>query len=255
MTLILHCGATAVTRAELGSIPVPAYTRSFRPIPYGDAVDHLVEQVHRHLGLLPRIQEFGVGKDGATMFGKISYTVDDAAGSELAVGLRGGYNKSLAWKIGGGRSMLVCDNLCFSADGFVVMRKNTTNAWADYKSLVTTHVSTLMDRYEVNCAECRRLEEVPCNLRRGFSMLGIALGEGILTPTQATVAFGDWRTPRYPEFSERNLWSLYNCVTEGLKKGRVGSTIDRHVAAHGFFQDLAALPDPKRVPPTTRIEP
>jgi len=49
------------------------------------------------------------------------------------------------------------------------------------------------------------------------------------------VAFADWRTPRHEEFSDRNVWGLYNAVTEGLKKGAPGRTIERHGAAHDFF--------------------
>jgi hypothetical protein len=79
------------------------------------------------------------------------------------------------------------------------------------------------------------MREIPCNVRRGYALLGVALGEGVLTPTQASVAYQDWREPRHEEFSDRNLWSLYNCATEGLKKGQPGRLMDRHAKNHDYF--------------------
>lgn len=230
-----------VTFADVLAVPVPERTDSYNPIPYGDGINCLLEQVEKQLGLTPRAQAFGLSKDGAKIFAKFAYDVGDAK-SNLAVGFRSSYDKTIAPKIGGGASVLVCDNLCFNADGFVVFRKNTTHAWRDYQELVKKHVGTLMNRFKATRAECAKLEEIPCDLNRGFATLGVAMGTGILSPTQATVAFKDWKTPQHEDFSDRNLWSLYNCATEGLKKGAVAATIDRHANAHGFFMEMSKLP-------------
>jgi hypothetical protein len=237
--MINRAKSDVVTRADLALVEVPERTASYRPIPYADAVDCLLEQMDKQLGLTPRAADYGLNKDGGKMFAKFAFDVGDAKAS-LSIGLRGAYDKSLSWKIGGGQSVLVCDNLCFSADGFVVMRKNTTFAWADYQRLVTKQVSTFMNQFKATKEECARLTEKPCNQRRGYAMIGVAQGEGILTSTQASVAFSDWKTPRYEDFADRNLWSLYNCFTEGLKKGAVGETIDRHANAHAFLNSMAA---------------
>ena len=79
------------------------------------------------------------------------------------------------------------------------------------------------------------MREVGVETDLGYAALGTMFGHGILTPTQASVAFQDWREPRHEEFEDRNLWSLYNCVTEGLKKGPAGGIFSRHAKAHGFF--------------------
>ena len=84
------------------------------------------------------------------------------------------------------------------------------------------------------------MRALPCHEQRGYAMLGVAMGRELLTPTQASVAFGDWKKPRYEEFADRNLWSLYNCVTEGLKKGAPGTVLDRHANAHDYFTEQLA---------------
>lgn len=244
-SLMLHCGATPATLADLRHVDIPR-TRTHRPIPYADSVEFLIDVMYDVFGLSPRTQEMGLQRGGAQMFAKFNYDVGDAK-RNLSVGLRNGYDKSLKCKLGGGASMLICDNLCFSASGFVAVRKNTTFAWDDFKRLVWEHIPTLMGQYKATVAECERLESIPCSLDRGYAMLGVAQGRKLLTPTQANVAFADWRSPRYSEFADRNLWSLYNATTEGLKKGAVGHVIERHVNMHDYFLELADKPAPKQI--------
>jgi hypothetical protein len=133
----------------------------------------------------------------------------------------------------------VCDNLCFSGDAFRVIRRNTTNVWADFQRLVNEQVATALSSYEKLQHQTEAMKAKPCHKDRGYALLGVAIGRGLLTPHQASVAFGDWETPRHQEFSDRNIWSLYNAVTEGLKKGSPATVLDRHAKAHDYFVALA----------------
>ena len=76
--------------------------------------------------------------------------------------------------------------------------------------------------------------------------------KGLLTPRQAKVVIGDWKsvgTPevRHEEFDQRSAWGLYNCFTEGLKLGAVGDVIERHGGAHDFFRQSFWLSDNQSV--------
>ena len=237
-TLMTQRGSQLVSFEDVKNVCAPSTSQTYMPIPYADAISYLLAEVERQLGLTPRTQEFALNKEGKKLFARFNYDVGDTK-SNLSVGLRGSYDKSMAWKIGGGQSMLICDNMCFSASAFVIMRKNTLYSWRDYKELVASHVAKLPAHYEATKKECKVLEEVPCNQTRGYAILGVALGRKVLTPTQASAAYGDWDKPRYADFENRTLWSLYNCVTEGLKKGDASGTINRYANAHAFFQEMA----------------
>lgn len=76
--------------------------------------------------------------------------------------------------------------------------------------------------------------------------IGAPQGEGLLTPNQASVAFGDWTEPRHEAFAERNMWGLYNAITEGLKKGAPARTIERHANAHSFMVGMCSTDRPSR---------
>lgn len=237
--LILHCGSEEVTREMVEAVPVPEHTDSWKPVPYKHAIDYLHQQAKALLGLEVRSERYGLNKKGDQMFGLLVLNTESTE-TGLSIGLRQSYNKSLALGVAVGSNVFVCDNLCFSGSAFKVVRKNTTNVWIDFQNLLTTQVTSAMDHYRLVEAENTKMKEIECVERRGYELLGIALGEGVLTPTQATVALGDWKEPRHEEFAARTLWSLYNCFTEGLKKGAPGHMLDRHVQAHAFFQQEVA---------------
>jgi hypothetical protein len=213
-------------------------TRSWKPVSYGAAIDLMHHQARRQLGLEVINEQYGLNKKGDQMFGLLTLDTGNTE-SGLSIGIRQSYNKSLALGVAIGANVFVCDNLCFSGSAFKVVRKNTTNVWRDFRDLLTAQISGALDHYQNVQVDLDKLKAIPCNLRRGYSFLGVALGEGLLTPTQATIAFTDWKTPRHPEFEPRNLWSLYNCVTEGLKKGSPGRLLDRHSSMHDYFTEIS----------------
>ena len=243
--IILMSGSEAVTRAAVVAVPVPERTRSYNPVSYGAALDFVQSTCERTLGLPVASESYGLNKKGDQMFAMLSFDVGDVD-SRLCIGLRQSYNKSLSLGTCGGANIMVCDNLCFDGDSFKIMRKNTTNVWADFKRMIREQVGSLQADYRSMREDIALLKATPCNTRRGFSFLGVAQGEGLLTPNQASVAFGDWTTPRHAEFAERNMWGLYNAMTEGLKKGNAARTIDRHAAAHGFMVEMCNTARPSR---------
>jgi hypothetical protein len=236
MTLILHCGASNASRSDIDGVEVPHRTATWNPVRYGDAIDHVLEVVERELRLPVKSQQYGLSKSGDQMFGVITLDTGDAVHG-LSIGMRQSYNKSLALGLALGAQVFVCDNLAFNSSGYKLVRKNTVNVWRDFQELVRLQAHRALDNYGSMRADVAKLQATPCPERLGFELLGVALGQGLLTPTQATVAFEDWKTARHPEFAEggRSFWWLYNAVTEALKKGAAGHVIDRHVDAHGFM--------------------
>jgi len=235
--LILHCGGEETTLADVCAVTPPKATSSYKPVHYGDAIEYMQKTVARRLGMDVLSEAYGLNKAGDQMFARMTLDTGDAA-QGLSIGMRQSYNKSLALGVAAGTNVFVCDNLCFSGDAFKVVRKNTTNVWPDFKALVQSQISTALESYTKTRDETDRMRQVACNEKRGYAFLGVAIGAGVLTTTQASVAFQDWAEPRHAEFSDRNVWSLYNCVTEGLKKGPPAKVFERHAVAHEFFNDV-----------------
>ena len=233
--LMMHCGGTTATMKELGLVKMPAATETHHPIAHDLFGELGLETIDRR-GLDVKSTSFGLNKDGGQMFGLIRCdAINDETG--LAFGLRGSHNKSLSRALAGGERVFVCDNLVFDGDGFVVMRKHTKNAWEDLERMVDEAICRAIDPETGHRRKARmdRLKEEVCNTTKGYGILGKAVGQGVLTPTQANVAFREWTDPSHLAFVPRTEWSLYNAGTEGLKKGAVSSVIDRHTAWDDFM--------------------
>lgn len=235
--LMLMEGSERTTLAQVLQVAVPEHTATWNPVAYGKAIGFMKDTVLDRLGLDIKSESFGLNKAGNQLFARMTLDTGDSD-QGLAIGLRQSYDKSLALGVAVGANVFVCDNLCFSGDAFKVVRKNTKFVWADFQRLVADQIGTALANYEAIKADNDAMKAQPCNERRGNAILGVAMGQGILSPTQATVAFGDWAKPRHEAFSDRNVWSLYNAVTEGLKRGSAGGTLERHAKAHDFFADL-----------------
>jgi len=236
--LILHCGSEQTTLAQVLAVTPPEATDTWKPVSYGDAINFLKDTARERLGLEVKSESYGLNKSGHQLFGRITLDTGDSE-KGLSIGMRQSYDKSLALGLVGGANVFVCDNLCFSGDAFRVVRRNTANVWEDFQRLVIEQVGTAMQSFEKVQHEVEAMKAKPCHKDRGFALLGVAIGRGLLTPHQASVAFGDWETPRHEEFADRNIWGLYNAVTEGLKKGSPATVIDRHAKAHDYFVALS----------------
>lgn len=235
--LILHSGSKEVTLADVLAVPVPEETDTYKPVPYGKAIEFLREAVSDKLGLPIKKERYGLNNEGRQLFAMATLdTGDEAFG--LSIGLRQSYNKSLALGCAVGANVFVCDNLAFNGDAFMVVRRNTTNVWRDFQVLMAAQVAGALAHYDNMKADIEAMKETPCVEKVGFAWLGVALGKELISPQQATIAFEDWKKPRYEDFADRTLWSLYNCITEGLKKGPAGLTIDRHTDAHSFMMGI-----------------
>lgn len=233
MSLILHCGGVRVTREMVEAVVPPEATDTYRPVHYADAID-LLHAEARSLGMQVRREEYGLNEKGDQLFALLTLDTGNAEHG-LSIGLRQSYNKSLALGVAIGAQVFVCDNLAFSGSAFKVVRKNTVNVWPDFRNLLAAQIANALPQYRSLEGDFSRMKEIPCSIERGYSVLGVMVGRELLTAQQATVAFGDWREPRHDEFGERNVWGLYNAVTEGLKKGAAGSVLTRHAAAHDWI--------------------
>jgi len=219
------------------AVPVPEKTNTYHPVSNGDLVSFVKMRVKDVLGLEIKSEEYGLSRKDMQMFSVMTLDTGNKENG-LSIGLRNSYDLSLSVGVASGAKTFVCDNLCFSGDAMVMLRKHTLNVWKDIRVNVDKALHSSEMHYEEMNRQLEAMKHVPLRLDAGFELIGRALGHDILKPQQATIAIKDWKKPRYEEFSERNVYSMYNCFTEALKKGPAGGTLSRHTKAHGFFTPM-----------------
>lgn len=244
MGMLIHCGGERVPMRKLAEVPLPEATDTYYPISH-TAIAELLRETVTELGEVTE-EEYALNREGAHAFGLLSLKVGDGSGADyrqLVVGWRNSYDRSIAVGIGSGDRMLVCDNLCFRGSGYTAIRRHTRHGWEDVQRMAEEAVSTARMTWRDTGLFYEALREVDVDTIEGFRLIGHALGEKVLTPTQANRAMRDWRTPRHDAFRERTGFSLYNCVTEGLKKGSASDLIPRNIrATHWFSRALNVQP-------------
>jgi hypothetical protein len=67
-----------------------------------------------------------------------------------------------------------------------------------------------------------------------------ALDARVIPVTKIHDVLNEWRTPRHPEFAERNIWRLFNAFTETLKGG-LDALPTRTTALHGILDSACGL--------------
>jgi len=230
-----HIGQGFCTLDEVLAVPVPDHTKSWAPDSYGDCIEMVKDAMKSEQGLEPVSESYSMNKTGSQMFSVFNYEVPGLEDSRFSLGLRQAYDKSFARGLVGGESLIVCDNLCFSGNMFKVTRKNTLYVRGDFEKICTGMAKDLNNILEKSAHDRVRLQARPCNLDEGYEILGKMLGHGIISNHAASVAFQDWAVPRHQAFSDRNQWSLYNCITEGLKKVRPSLRITAHTNTHDYL--------------------
>lgn len=237
---ITHCGAAEVTREEAFAVPVPEYTATHRPVSY-EELTRFIEGQLVAAGLSSWTAAYALNRKGQHFFAKYVIDVDgDNSGMGLSAVFRQSYNMQFKPAAAFGGHTFCCDNLALTGDYFVVMHKNTKNGWERFQEryvLEAWRSSPLQAFYQAK-EQANNWAEITLSEREGYRVLGELAGNRILTANQASVAFGDWRKPRYEDFEERNFQNLSQCVTEGLKKGPVASMPERHIRANKYMASM-----------------
>ena len=92
-TLIAHCGAEKIMRADLRHLPVPQSTGTFKPIPHHEVVEALVETLgFRKIGVVR--DEYAASADGMKMFGVMDLETG-FEGCRFSIGLRNANDRSM----------------------------------------------------------------------------------------------------------------------------------------------------------------
>jgi hypothetical protein len=248
MSMILHCGAKAITRTELGLLPTPEPMGPRHVVrPFIDDVEMVSDEM-KAIGLSITREAFGVTKDAEGMptrfFGLMELDGAGDDGFSLMVGLRGSYDQRLPRGLAVGSRVFVCDNLAFG--GQIEMHtKQTTNISKRIPVLIRDAVAQIPGAAEEQNARFGAYRAHQVAKRVGDAMLIEMVRRGILMPSHLGRALAEWDKPCHDEHAEDgySLWRLHNAVTEALKpanpeRGNVPAVWERTLKMTGMLDDI-----------------
>ena len=235
--------------ADVCDVPLPEATASYRPVANSDLIKLVEDEICTKYSFIRKSDlelTVGLAAKNMQMFGaiRVKSVFNDLYKSFLNICFRNSYNMTLSLAIAGGANCWVCDNQQIMGD-IVVLRKHTPNCWDDLQKMVGNVVEAAMGDFQ-RCMEANRvLETIDLSQDEGYEIVGVALGHKVIKPQQASLVLDEWREPSFAQFEKRNAYSLYNCFTEGVKRGPVSELIDRHAKLNSFFaKEVTAAVEP-----------
>lgn len=222
MSLVLHCGADAITRDQLAAMPMPmpmGPTHAVRP--FIEDVELVSDYLGEH-GMRVVEEAYGVktrdvhGTPVPTQFFGLMELVGEGSFAVM-VGLRGSYDQSLPRGIAVGSRVFVCDNLAFSGEVDVHTRQ-TTGIDRRMPNLIAAACSHIPKMAEEQDERFHRYMHRAISPGLGDAILVELYRAGAVGARALTKAIEEWGAPSRPEFvGEMNLWGVHNAITEALK--------------------------------------
>jgi len=173
--------------------------------------------------------------------------------TELTIGIRSSYDKTMSSGIAIGGRVVVCSNLMFVGD-ITYMRKHTKNSIDDIINQMDDAIKEQVAEYNKIQLLKKRLKNIRIKHKVGNYLLGNLFGNRLINGGQLLTASNCWNNLYYHQQFMQNcnnvlgneidksLWVLYNCITEGLKKNTPMNMMKQHKKVHDAFnKDICFL--------------
>jgi len=223
------------TLIDVGSIQIPDITKTYQPVGHYELIKSIKTIADDKFGDFAVDETYELAREGQQLFGSLNYKMEGDTDSNISIGFRNSYDKSLAVGLVTGQQILVCSNLCFSGD-IHSYRKHTSNVMDDLEALImqvmdaSIPIYTSMNQHK----DLMQADEVDDTM--AAAMLGkLFINEEILNSTQLNIAKREWINGSQGKFADRNAWSLYNACTEALKTTHPTEAMNKYVDLHEFF--------------------
>jgi len=254
MKMMLHCGANEVERDMVDAVRTPKPSDHHYPIAHNRLIDDVQSRFCDN-GYQILNQSHSLTADGMRYFGLMqvrqqpiwhgvtpAITQDDDRDTGLIVGIRNSHDKSFSASLVLGLGVFVCDNLSF--DGEVKLaRKHTRFIDRDLPSVVSRAVGQLTDQRQKQETRIAALQNTDCSDSEANDLIIDALDVRAITATEIPHVLQQWRSPRHPEFHDRNHWSLYNGITDVWRQKGIQATsiVTRSQRLHGLVDSRLGI--------------
>jgi len=215
-TLIAHCGAEKIGRADLVKLPVPETTGTFKPIPHYEVVNALIETLgFRRIGVVR--DEYAASPDGMKMFGVLDLETG-FEGCKFSIGIRNANDRTMRLALTVGYRVFVCDNLAFQGDFTPVLAKHSRRF--NVLDSLAIGVDRIQRNFEPLSQQVDRGRQTQLSDEAAKLVIYRAFIQGELDVPKhlAKDVHRNYFNPDQEAFLPRTMWSLSNAFTSSLKE-------------------------------------
>lgn len=224
-----------ITEFDLEIAPCPDATSSYVPVHHHALINMVKEKLYKY-GLEISRTRYDANKGVGQMFGVHDLTTSDGE-TNLNIGFRNSYDKSLAVGLVAGGTIIACSNLMFAGD-IKVLRKHTRHVFGDLENLIENVICSAKFQYEELVEDKEKMKLKLLDHRQMAELAGrMFIEEKILSPNQMSDLKREITGSEH--FHGLSLWDFYNHCTHSLKKSHPGQVIDNHCRVHKFVMEQA----------------
>lgn len=232
LNLLLHCGANAVNRNDVLNASTPPCTATHVPIPHHTLLTEVTDTLRYHNYRVVN-EAHALSDDSNRYFGMLQLEtkfVDHA----IIVGVRNSHDKTFPAAIAAGSGVFVCDNLAFSGE-IKIARRHTRFILRDLPRITHRAVSKLHGFYADQDRQFEAYKRCALTDDRARALMVEGVKRGVIGCTHLPRVLAEWETPSHNEFSELNVWRLFNAVTEVAKAWSPDQVYKRTQLLHGLL--------------------
>jgi hypothetical protein len=212
--LLVHRGATRVTRADLADIEAPPATATWKPIPHATLVSAIHEELtHRNIAVVQ--EDYAVQRKKSMLFGVmvLNYLQTDEFAAALA--FRHANDMSEAVKMYAGVRVFNCDNMSLSGDEIILHKKHSPRF-----NLAAT-LPEAFDKYQDGALQLTRdiddLKGTLCSHFDAKEMIYDIFRRRLVPLRLFHPVVESWHMQLPEDQHSSNEWVLHNCFTEHIK--------------------------------------
>ncbi len=230
--LWLDKGCELIRRSDLASIPTPAATATHQTVPHAFLAD-TIEDAAIERGLKITKEQYGLSQDNQRLYGSVDFT---SIGFQLPPGIVGSiavrhsHNKTMAVSILAGGRVSICSNgMMYSSGEIDAVRRRHTSGLN-----ITDLVGMYLDEYISSLYQMNNFyDRLSCkitDMRAKVLIHDAFIETKVLAPKYLpAVSERYFNSEQHREqFPERTRWSLYNSMTEIIKRVSPQLQIDGH---------------------------
>jgi len=229
-----------VSYEQLLGVETPVATESHMPIPHHLLVK-LIREAVANAGLEIVEEEHGLHREGQRYFGAFALTGKTIEGPDrqVVLGARNSHDKAFAAAICIGNRVLICENLCFSAD-IKLARRHTVNILADLPRVIADAVGRCVSHWNDMGLRIERYKQTILTSQEAENLVIRLVDSRALPAREIYNVITEFRSPRHDEFKGDSLWTLYNALTECLKGGDLSKLPFRTMMSQSILDPIAS---------------
>lgn len=236
-----------VAKNSLISVPVPAETRTYRPITHEQLIDLTLNSI-QSAGFKLESEKYTAARDGQIANGK--FRISSVADAEmcLEIGWQNSYNKQLSLKFAIGAHIFICKNGTVSGDMGAFKKKHQGSVQEFTPTAIVEYIKRAGDVFTQMQKDRESMKVVPIDNKTKAELIGrMFIEEEFITITQLGVITKNLKTPEFDYGAPDSMWELYQFTTQAMKDCHPSLWMDSHIQAHKFFTRESGIAVPEAI--------